>query len=218
MTLTLLDLYNSTATQEWSMYDNNASGQSEFESSLTLAINKAVAEILYSYPFNFRERTHIIITIPNINSYKVPTGMIMQDETSNYCIKINSKYLKLLKSKPAGDKFGIPESFYIQGDKILLYPIPAAQCIVTIDYITLAIGENQSGEEIFTLSEDTDYITVPEHLEELLKNAIIARTMLNSIASESDENYSAYKKQSETAYRLLIKYSKGVGLEKTVKF
>ena len=56
-----------------------------------------------------------------------------------------------------------------------------------------------------------------EHLEELLKNAIIARTMLNSIASETDENYSAYKKQSETAYRLLVKYAKGVGVEKGIK-
>lgn len=218
MTLTLLDLYNTAATQEWSMYDSDAAGKDEFESSLVLAINKAVAEILYSYPFSFRERTHIIITVPNINSYKIPNGIIMKDEAGNHCIKINSKSLKLLKNKPTGDKYGIPESFYIQGDKILLYPVPMAQSIITIDYITLAIGEDKDGEEIFVLKDDTDTITVPAHLEELLKNAIIARTMLNSIASEGDENYSAYKKQSETAYRQLIKYSKGVGLDKAVKF
>ena len=218
MTLTLLDLYNTAATQEWSMYDSNAAGKDEFESSLVLAINKAVAEILYSYPFSFRERTHIIITVPNINSYKIPNGIIMKDEAGNHCIKINSKSLKLLKNKPTGDKYGIPESFYIQGDKILLYPVPMAQSIITLDYITLAIGEDKDGEEIFVLKDDTDTITVPAHLEELLKNAIIPRTMLNSIASEGDENYSAYKKQSETAYRQLIKYSKGVGLDKAVKF
>ena len=218
MTLTLLDLYNTAATQEWSMYDSDAAGKDEFESSLVLAINKAVAEILYSYPFSFRERTHIIITVPNINSYKIPNGIIMKDEAGNHCIKINSKSLKLLKNKPTGDKYGIPESFYIQGDKILLYPVPMAQSIITLDYITLAIGEDKDGEEIFVLKDDTDTITVPAHLEELLKNAIIARTMLNSIASEGDENYSAYKKQSETAYRQLIKYSKGVGLDKAIKF
>ena len=71
--------------------------------------------------------------------------------------------------------------------------------------------------EIFALKKDSDVLNVPEHLEELLKNAIISRTMLNSIASESDENYSAYKKQSETAYRLLVKYAKGVGVEKGIK-
>ena len=67
MTLTLLDLYNSAATQEWSMYDNNANTSDELENSLVLAINKATSEILYSHPFNFREKTHLIITIPNIN-------------------------------------------------------------------------------------------------------------------------------------------------------
>ena len=81
----------------------------------------------------------------------------------------------------------------------------------------MAIGENKDGEEIFALKKDSDVLNVPEHLEELLKNAIISRTMLNSIASESDENYSAYKKQSETAYRLLVKYAKGVGVEKGIK-
>ena len=218
MTLTLLDLYNTAATQEWSMYDNDAENKDEFEKSLVLAINKAAAEIIYSYPFNFRERTHIIITVPNIETYNVPSGIIKRDEKGDYCIKLNSKSLKMLKDKPTGNKYGIPESFYIQGEKIILNPIPITQSLITIDYVTLAIGENQDGEEIFKLENDTDTITVPTHLEELLKNAIISRTMLNSIASEGDENYSAYKKQSEVAYRLLVKYSKGVGLDKSVKF
>ncbi len=218
MTLTLLDLYNTAATQEWSMYDNDAENKDEFEKSLVLSINKAVTEILYSYPFSFRERTQIFITVPNIDTYDIPSGIIKRDERGDYCIRINSKSLKMLKNKPSLNKYGTPENFYIQGEKIILYPIPIAQAFIKIDYVTLAIGENQDGDEIFKLENDTDIITVPTHLEELLKNAIISRTMLNSIASESDENYSAYKKQSETAYRLLIKYSKGVGLDKAVKF
>ena len=192
MTITLLDLYNTAATQEWSMYDNDAASKEEFEKSLVLSLNKAVSEILYSYPFSFRERTHVIITVPNIKSYAIPCGLIKRDETGNYCVRINSKQLCFTKD------------------------IPEEKCIITIEYITLAIGENIKGEEIYSLKEDTDSIIVPPHLEELVKNAIISRTMLNSIASEGDENYSAYKKQSETAYRLLIKYSKGVGLDKAV--
>lgn len=217
MTLTLLNLYNSAATQELSMYDNDALSKDEFEQSLVLALNKAVTEILYSYPFNFRERTHIIITIPKIAEYTIPSGIIKRNSNGEYCISINSKNLKQLKEKPENTKSGIPESFYIQGDKIILYPTPKEKSVVTIDYITLAIGENKKNEEIFVLAEDTDSITVPRHLEELLKNAIISRAMLNSIASETDENFSAYKKQSEMAYRLLIKYAKGVGCEKSVK-
>ena len=216
MTLTLLDLYNSAATQEWSMYDNDANTDDELESSLVLAINKAACEILYSHPFSFREKTHLIITIPNINVYDLPKGLIKKNNMGNYCIKINSQPLNFVKDFTE-IKTGIPEEFLIKGEKLYLNPIPVEKCIITIDYITLAIGENKDGEEIFVLKKDSDVLNVPEHLEELLKNAIISRTMLNSIASESDENYSAYKKQSETAYRLLVKYAKGVGLEKGIK-
>ena len=56
------------------------------------------------------------------------------------------------------------------------------------------------------------------NIEEIFKNAVISRAMLNSISSESDENYSAYKKQSEIAYRQLVKYSKGVGQDKRMMF
>lgn len=52
MTITLLDLYNTAATQEWSMYDNDAASKEEFEKSLVLSLNKAASEILYSYPFS----------------------------------------------------------------------------------------------------------------------------------------------------------------------
>lgn len=216
MTLTLLDLYNSAATQEWSMYDNDANTSDELENSLVLAINKATSEILYSHPFSFREKTHLIITIPNINVYDLPKGIIKKDCEENYCVRINSQPLKLVKDFTE-IKTGIPEEFLIKGDKLYLNPIPEEKCIITIDYLTLAIGENKKGEEIFALKKDSDVLNIPEHLEELLKNAIIARTMLNSIASETDENYSAYKKQSETACRLLVKYAKGVGVEKGIK-
>ena len=219
MTLTLLVLYNSTATQEWSMYDNDAASDAEFEQSLVLAINKAVQEILYSYPFGFRDRTHIIFTAPNISSYDIPNGLIKNDNSGNYCVRIGSKILQLINDPEGTEvKSGTPEGFYIKNNTIIFNPVPEAQSIVTIDYTTLAIGENASGDEIYALKNGSDMVTVPEHLEELLKNAIISRTMLNSIASEGDENFSAYKKQSETAYRLLIKYAKGVGQEKAIKF
>lgn len=218
MTLTFLDLYNTAASQEWSMYDNDASTDGEFEKSLVIDLNKAVTEILYSYPFSFRERTHVIFTLPKVKSYPMPKGLIMKDTEGVYSIKINSHPLKLIKNTlPAEEKFGIPEGFSIRGSKMILYPTPEERYIVTTDYLTLAVGENKDEDEIFTLQNDDDVINIPEHLEEIFKNAVISRTMLNSIASEKDENYSAYKKQSETAYRQLVKYSKGVGQEKAVK-
>lgn len=217
MTLTLLDLYNTAATQEWSMYDNDAVSGDEFEKSLVLALNKALQEILYSYNFTFRNRTHILFTVPRINAYDLPSGIIKQNQNGEYYVKLGTKFLKLIEDfEHLDEKKGAPEGFYLKNDKIYFYPTPITQSIITLDYTTLCIGENKYGEEIFVLKEDDDIVTIPPHLEELLKNAVISRAMLNSIASESDENYSAYKKQSETAYRLLVKYAKGVDGEKKV--
>ena len=218
MTLTFLDLYNTAASQEWSMYDSDATDKNEFEKSLVIDLNKAVTEILYSYPFSFRERTHVIFTIPKIKSYAMPKGLIMKDKEGVYSVKINSHPLKLINNPLfLADKAGVPEGFYIRGAKLFLYPTPAEKFIITIDYLTLATGEDKNGDEIFSLKNDDDIINIPEHLEEIFKYAVISRTMLNSIASEGDENYSAYKKQSEISYRQLVKFAKGVGQDKKIK-
>ena len=219
MTLTLLDLYNTTASQEWAMYDNDAVSDAEFEESLVLALNKSILEILSSYEFPFRERTHLILTIPKIEAYSMPNGLIKRDKNGNYMVKHNSKLLKFIENTTDLEpKLGTPEYFYLKNNNVVLYPTPIEKGIVTIDYLTLAIGENTQGEEIYALKKDSDILTVPAHLEELMKEAIITRTMINTIASESDENYSAYAKQADRAYRLLIKYSKGVGQDKSVRF
>ena len=219
MTLTLLDLYNTTASQEWAMYDNDAISDAEFEESLVLALNKAILDILSSYEFPFRERTHLILTIPKIEAYSTPNGLIKRDRNGNYLVKHNSRLLKFIENTTELEpKLGTPEYFYLKNNNVILYPTPIEKGIVTIDYFTLSIGENAQGEEIYSLKKDSDVLTVPVHLEELMKEAIITRTILNTIASESDENYSAYLKQADRAYKTLIKYSKGVGQDKSVKF
>lgn len=218
MTLTLLDLYNNAASQEWAMYDNDATSTSEMEDSLVLALNKAILEIYASYDFPFRERTHVIITIPKVEDYDMPNGLIKRNEEGKYIVKYNSEILNFIEdSSNLAAKIGVPAGFYVKNDKLILYPVPCEKNIITIDYYTLAIGENSSGEEIYSLKNASDVLVVPVYLEELAKEAIITRTMLNSIASESDENFSAYKKQADKAYKLLVKYSKGVTAEKNIK-
>ena len=217
MAITLLDLYNATASQEWAMYDNDAISEAEFEDSLVIAINKAILDIYNSYDFPFRERTHLILSIPKMDAYDLPPGLIKCDSKGNQLVKFNSKLLNFIKNpSKLIPQFGSPEGFYIQNDKLILSPIPLEKGLLTIDYMTLAIGENAKGEEIYALKNDTDILSVPIHLEELMKEAIITRAMLNTIASESDENYSAYLKQTDRAYKLLIKYAKGVRLEKSI--
>lgn len=219
MTLTLLDLYNSTATQEWAMYDADATSDEEFEESLVLAINKAIKEIYSSHDFPFRERVHVILTMQGIPAYEVPNGNIKRDKNGKYLVRYNSKLLDYIdcttELKPVN---GLPHSFFIKNNNIWLYPVPAEKGILTVEYMTLTIGENANGEEIYTLKNDTDVLSVPAHLEELAKDAIITRTMLNTIASEGDENFSAYQKQADSALKLLIKYSKGVEQDKRVEW
>ena len=94
MTLTLLDLYNATASQEWSMYDNDAVSDAEFEASLVLAINKSIIEIFSSYEFPFRERTHLILTVPKAQTYDMPQGIIKRDKKGRYLVRYNSKLLE----------------------------------------------------------------------------------------------------------------------------
>ena len=217
MTLTLLDLYNTAASQEWSMYDNDAASEEEFEDSLVLALNKAITEIYTSYDFPFRERVHVILTLPGTCAYDLPNGLIKKDSHGKYMVKLNSKFLDLIKNPESlKHKCGIPEGFYIKGDKIVLYPFPVVKSIVTIDYSTLSIGETANGEEIYTLKNQDDILSVPPHLEVLMKDAVITKAMINSIASESDENYSAYKRQADKAYRLLVKYAKALDIDKRI--
>ena len=219
MTITLLDLYNTTASQEWAMYDNDAASDSEFEESLVLAINKAILDIYSSYEFPFRERTHLILTIPKNNTYDVPNGLIKRDSGGRYIVKYNSMFLSFADNpEDLPEKKGTPEKFYIKNGNLVLYPTPDEKGMVTIHYYTLSIGETEEGNEIYSLKKAGDILSVPTHLEELMKEAVITRTMLNTIASESDENYSAYKKQADKAYRLLVKYSKGVGQDKSIRF
>lgn len=217
MTLTLLDLYNTAASQEWAMYDNDAASDSEFEDSLVLALNKAIIEIYSSYEFPFRERTHIILTLPKVEGYDMPYGLIKKDKAGRHIVKYNSNLLKFIENpSDLTPSIGIPEGFYLKSGKIVLYPVPVEKGLVTVDYLTLAIGENALGEEIFSLKNDTDTLSVPVYLEQLMQETIITRTMLNTIASETDENYSAYKKQADRAYKLLVKYSKGVDVDKKI--
>lgn len=219
MTLTLLDLYNSTASQEWAMYDNDAISDTEFEDSLVLALNKSIMEIYSSYPFSFRERTHLILTLPKVNEYDMPTGLIMRNSKGEHLVKYNSSLLKLIEEPEcicAND--GMPNGFYIKNNKLVLYPVPQEKGLVTIDYLTLVIGETIEGKEIYTLKNDNDSLLVPTYLEELMKEAIITRTMINTIASETDENFAAYKAQADRAYKMLIKYARGVQIDKAIKF
>ena len=215
-----IDLYNEITGQAWSMFDGDVEAQDEFETSVTTSIQKALNALWCSYDFPFRERTHLITTRANTNKYVAPIGNIIKKTSQGktvFAIKCDYKYLEydpdieLLQPKT-----GKPEKFYIKNDEVYLYPIPDSRYLVTIDYLSLYPACDSEGSEKATLVDDDDYINIPERYEQLFKSALLPKAMYYAIASETDENYNGYKEQYEEAYKLLIKYSRGINIDKTI--
>ena len=222
MALTFIDIYNSVAEQAWSMYDADAETKEDFESGLKSSINKALSELWCSYDFHFRIKTYIVKTQKDINSYDMPTGNIIKKSINDsfvYSVRIDRKYLSLASDLDTReDKVGKPTEFQVYNDNLLLYPTPNDEFNVIIEYLELAISEDDFGDKIYELKNDEDTIDVPEKLETLFKNALITKSMLYAIASKSDENYSGYLEQYENAYKNLIKYCIGIDTDKRIVF
>lgn len=220
MALTFIDIYNEVAGQAWSMYDGDAESIDEMESALKSSINKALSEIWCSYPFPFRNKTFTITTSSGNTQYSTPNGNIIKKSVSGkqvYSVRIGKNYLEFLDDyETLEDKEDKPTGFYIKNDSLFLYPTPDDVYTVTIEYLTLAIGENDFGDSVYSLQNDEDTIDVPEKYENIFKNALITKSMLYAIASEQDENYSGYKEQFDKAYKILISYTAGLDKEKRV--
>ena len=222
MTLTLLDIYNSVASQAWSMFDDEVDTEAEFENVLISCINKALSDLWCSTDFPFRRKTEELLLMEGEQGYPLPDGNLVErniDGKKGYSVSINGKYLEYTDKIPQGsyDK-GLPKYFRIDNQNIYFYPVPDKFYEVNAEYYTLAVGTDETGKTLYSLKNDTDVIDIPEKLEELFKNALITKTMLYAIASEHDENYSSYKKQFETAYKLLLKYTTGIAPERKVVF
>ena len=114
------------------------------------------------------------------------------------------------------EKSGKPVGFYVSNENIYLYPTPDDSYTVNLEYLTLAIGEDDFGTAIYFLQNDEDAINIPEKYENIFKNALITKSMLYAIASETDENYSGYKEQYDKAYKILINYTSGLEKERKV--
>lgn len=220
MTLTFIDIYNEVAGQAWSMYDGDADSIDEMESALKSSINKALSEIWCSYPFPFRIKTYTIKTSIGVSEYSTPNGNIIKKMVSGrqlYSVRISKNYLDYIDDYAILDeKEDTPTGFYIKNDNLFLYPAPNDTYSVNIEYLTLAIGEDDFGDSVYSLKNDNDTIDIPEKYENIFKNALITKSMLYAIASESDENYSGYKEQYDRAYKILIYYTSGLKKDKRI--
>ena len=220
MALTFIDIYNAVAEQAWSMYDADAETVEDFESGLKTSINKALTELWCSYPFPFRVKNYDFTTVAEQKEYAMPNGIIMKKPVKGeqtYSIRIGKNYLDLKDSlEIEDDVFGIPDSFQVYNDTLLLYPIPDKEYEVKTEYLELAIGEDDFGDKIYELKNDEDTIAVSEKYEDLFKKALITKSMVYAITSREDENYAGYQEQYENAYKTLINYCIGIDKDKRI--
>lgn len=223
MSLSFLNLYNEVAGQAWSMFDGEVESDDEFETSLKSSIQKAISFLWCSYPFPFTIEETTFSTVANQKGYDNVTGNIIKrkiDNEERYVIRIqDGDYLESVEDYGVLDnETGTPTHFYIKNDKIYLYPTPDDVYTIEVEYQTLKLGKNSSNVGIYELNEDTDVVNIPQKYETVFKNAIITLAMVYGIADETDENYSSYYKQYQNAYKVLLKFTKGITEQKRITF
>ena len=220
MTIKFIDLYNSITGQAWSMFDGEVEAQDEFETSVTTSIQKALSALWCSYDFPFRNKTYTFKTKSGKESYAAPNGNIAQKTINHkkvYGVKYDKTYLKYEPNyETLEETTGEPEYFYVKNDNIYLYPTPDDVYKIEIEYWTIFAAKDNRGISKANLENENDYIDISEKYEDLFKNALLPLAMTYLIASESDENFSSYKKQYDDAYKILIKFTRGINIDKTI--
>jgi len=211
MTLTFLELYNECASQPWSMFDNDAESKEDFESAMRTSINKAASFLWSLQPWSFRFRTTTIKTKSGKANYDMPEGTIVEKSVgvgdNRYGVKYNGSFLLYEPSYELLDeREGEPETFYVDGDTLYIYPTPDDVYQINITYLALPYALSSDDEEIYELKEDDDYIDIPERYESMFKNCLISLAMIYVIADESDENHLGYVKQYEDSLKVLMQY------------
>ena len=218
--ITFIDLYNDITGQAWSMFDGEVEDKDEFETTVTTSIQKALTTLWCSHKFPFRYKTQTIKTRAGQNTYNLPNGNITTkviDHKKVYSVKCDLNFLNFDPSyEIKEDEGGEPEGFYVNNDKMVIYPTPDDTYTIKVDYLSIFPALTEDREQIGTLTEDTDYIDIPEKYEILFKNTLLPLAMVYLIASEQDENYSAYWKQYQLALNLLLEYTRGVEFDKSI--
>lgn len=210
--LTFLDLYNECAGQPWSMFDADAESNDDLESALKISINKAISYLWNYYPWSFRIMKSTIKTRADKANYTAPNGMLIKKTISGvtkYGIKYGDTYLDYAPNYDIlEEKSGEPEKFYMEGETIYIYPTPDASYTLNLSYLLLPFGLTVQKRDITELTDETDYINIPDKYDSIFKNCVISLAMMYAIADETDENYSGYVKQYEDSLNILLKYCK----------
>lgn len=222
MTLTFLDLYNECAGQPWSMYDADAESIDDLETALKTSINKALSYLWNLQDWSFRITSTNIKTRINKSNYTIPDGIILKKTikgAEKYLVKYEDTFLEYEPDYEVLEpQEGEPESFYVEGENLYIYPTPDNTYTINIRYLMSTVGLDADYNPLYELVNEDDYIDIPEKYEVQFKNCLISLAMMYAIADENDENYSGYKKQYEDALNTLNKYCKNSIQDRYIRF
>ena len=212
MTLDYKTIYEECAGQPWSMYDSGIEDEEDLESAMCIAINQAMSYLWNLYPWAFKKKDYKIKTRKDRAEYNAPKGSIEKKTVSDatgFNVILDREYLTYEEEpETLENATGKPTHFYIDGDKICLYPTPDDTYEIKIKYLLNPYGLNEQGDYIYELKSFTDIINISEEYETMFKNCLLNKAMVYAISEEGDENYSAYSRKYEEALFVLQNYCK----------
>lgn len=203
---TFYEIIYLSSNTPWSGQDAEPEGFSQVEQSVKQAIQMAHSFIWNSYDFSFRKRKNTFPTIATVKSYSKPVGQVVNvwiDGASGYLTYLND--YDFLENKQ-----GTPTNWYINdNNELCLYPIPDSVMNINLRYQTLNMAKNADGTEKDNLLLETDVLNIPQELEDIYLQALIALSVVNFIQDNTDENYAPYQSVYQTAYQNLLREVRG---------
>ena len=146
-------------------------------------LNEGIKNLLFSQPFPFRERCHIIITQEDKYTYPIPRN------SQNRVYKLRNEV--------------IPSYAYIESEDntsvIFNNTLYKEKVIIICEYLTTSVGESNLGNEITKFSKEDDLLYIPTHLStlfiDMLKNYLDFQRSTRAFSK-----YSGLKDKLKLAY------------------
>ena len=128
-------------------------------------ITNALADI-FSEEWNFRKDILTFQTVAGQSSYDMPLGIIEKQGVRvvgvTYPLNNEKAPYNLTTSN------GIPNRYYVQGSKLVLYPTPTDARTVTVHYLNQMSGLSADGTPQVGLNLETDVPNMPVTFHDLI--------------------------------------------------
>ncbi|EKE03666.1 MAG: hypothetical protein ACD_20C00171G0001 [uncultured bacterium] len=137
-------------------------------------IKNTVEEVCSKFPWTFREKTYTLTTTAVQREYTLQAGLlasnILQDgvRMEGYSKPLYFMYHQDLDKLVLSS--GKPYRYSVYGGKLILDPIPDAQYVVTIKYLTVNFATSTDGStEKANLALETDISIIPERYTKVIE-------------------------------------------------